>query len=232
MRLSCALLLRPRRHWLPVVALAGVLLSVRPAVADLIVSVQSVTGVSVGSTGETFQVNLTNTAGSAAVALGGFSFGLSVSDSHIVLTQVDVSTTNPYIFAGHSLFGPIISNPAGGQSIVANDLYDVPDSGILLAGGSTVGLGDVVFNVLGSATPGAVSSITLDPFATSLTEFAGNDVPITTLSYGSITVAGTTATPEPPGIVLVVSFLAICLLSYMGWRWRCGGSGLFSQSVA
>jgi hypothetical protein len=206
------------------------LLTARPAAADLIVSVQSVTGVPVGATGETFQVNLTNTAGSAAVALGGFSLGLSVSDPNIVLTQVDISTTNPYVFAGHSLFGPIISNPAGGQSIVAGDLYDVPNSGILLAGGSTVGLGDVVFNVLGSATAGAVITITLDPFATSLTDFAGNGVPITSLTDGSITLASSAATPEPPAIVLVVSFLGTCLLGHVGWRLRRGKAGLVSQT--
>jgi hypothetical protein len=221
-----------RRHWLPVVALAGVLLSARPAAADLIVSVQSVTGVAVGSTGQTLQVNLTNTAGSSAVSLGGFSFGLSVSDSHIVFTQADVFTVKPYIFAGHSLFGPIISNAGSGQSLVASDFYDVANSGISLAGGTTVGLGDVVFNVLASAAPGAVFNVTLDPFSTSLADFAGNNVPITTLSNGSITTAGAPTVPEPPTLVLVVAFLATCLVVHVGWRLRGGRSGLVSQTTA
>src|SRR5438552_826527 len=83
------------------------LLMSRSANAALVISAQSTTAAA-GSTGNSFDVFLTNT-GPSSVTLGGFSFELQVGPN-ITITSVNISTSvAPYIFGGHSLFGPVIS---------------------------------------------------------------------------------------------------------------------------
>ena len=114
------------------------------ASADLIVSAEAVSA-SAGSTKNDLQVTLTNT-GPSDVVIGAFSFGISVNSTDITFQDALTSTTPAYIFAGHSLFGPSIATSTG-QSLVASDEYDIFGSGATVAAGSTVGLGDVKFDV-------------------------------------------------------------------------------------
>jgi hypothetical protein len=191
-----------RRHLVvPFAVMAAAALFAGSASADLIVTVQDVT-VPSGSTNNALEVTLTNTGG-AAVALGGFSFGLSTANTDITFTAADINTSPAYIFAGHSLFGPVISTtpPPNGQVVIASDSYDVPNSGIMLASGATVGLGRVLFDVSPSAAAGVFPVVLTGFPTTSLNDFVGNDVPVTSLKNGSITISS--AVPEPASLSLV-----------------------------
>ncbi len=182
-------------------------LSASSARAGLIVTAKNGTG-AVGSTGNAFDVILTNT-GPSAVSLGGFSFGLTTANSNITFTQANVSTTTPYIFPGaNSLFGPVISTtpPPAGQTVIASDLGI---SGVSLGVGNSVGLGHVLFDVSAGAANGTFP-VTLTPFpTTSLSDPNGNDVPVTSLVNGSITITGGTnggggtGVPEPSTLLML-----------------------------
>jgi hypothetical protein len=177
-----------------------------PARADLVVTVQSV-AVDAGSTNDALDVTLTNT-GTGSVDIGGFSFGLSTS-LPITFTSATISTTlAPYIFAGDSLFGPIISTvpPPSGQSLMASDNYDIALSGITLASGATVGLGHVIFDAGLGIYPVAVNLMDF-PF-TSLSDLSGADVPITRLVNGTISLRGNSV-PEPSTLALTVLGVAL-----------------------
>jgi hypothetical protein len=185
--------------WL--VAVGTLLFASVPARADLIVAAGSTT-VAPGSTGNTVDVTLMNT-GPAAVTVGGFSFGLSTGSAGISFTQANISTAAaPYVFAGHSAFGPIISTSIG-ASLGASDLYDIAGMGVTVGAGQTVGLGHVLFDVA-PGTPGGAVTLTVLPFpTTSLSDPAGNNIPITSLANGTITVTGLpTAVPEPTALLL------------------------------
>jgi hypothetical protein len=188
---------------------AGMLLfAAAPAQAALILAVQSVSAAA-GSTGNAFDVTLQNT-GPSAVTIGGDSFGLMVGSPNITFTSATTATTlAPYIFDGQSLFGPTISFTPPGQTIQAADLFATFGSGVSVGAGVTVGLGHVFFNVAPGTTPGPYT-VTVLPFPTTgLTDPNGNNIPINTLSNGTITVTpGTTAAvPEP----------ATLLLAGLGW---------------
>ena len=124
-------------------------------------TVESVTATA-GSMDNTLNVTLTNT-GPTAVTIGGFAFEIS-GGSGVTFTSVDISTTPTYIFAGNSGFGPDISNQPPnlpGNMLAALDFYATFGSGTTLASGSTVGMGDVHFNLASTAT-GPIS-ITFSP---------------------------------------------------------------------
>jgi hypothetical protein len=156
------------------------------------------------------------------VTVGGFAFQISVGlSSALTFTAVDTSTTPSYIFAGHSTFGPDISNQPPnlpGKTLAAEDNYNVALSGISLAAGSTVGLGDVHFN-LSTAASGSIL-ITLAAFPlTNFADASGHDITTsvgTVLSNGTVTV-GSTTVPEPSSLAMTGTFLAIGL-GY--WRRR------------
>jgi len=174
------------------------LLAPSPSRADLIVTFRSVT-VAANSTGNTTDVILTNS-GPAAVTVGGFSFQIRATAAGINFTAATIDTTSaPYIFNGHSLFGPTI-NTTSGATLIASDDYDVAGSGVMVAAGATVGLGHVSFNV-GTES----GSVTFGPYpATSLADASGNNIPITTLIGGTITV---TSVPEPSSLAGLLSAL-------------------------
>ena len=186
------------RRWVVAVAVAvAALLSSAPARASLILNVSSVT-VASGSTGDSFDVTLTNTGPGASPAIGSFSFALS-SSTQINFTGVTIATSSaPYIFDGLGLFGPNITTSAGPGTVSASDAFSVIGSGTTLGAGATVGLGQVVFN----AGAAGVYTVTVLPFpATSLSDTSfpvpGN-IPITTLNGGTITVPPTGGeVPEP-----------------------------------
>lgn len=176
--------------------------------ADIVLSIQSVT-VSAGSSGNGLDVELTNT-GPSALAIGGFSFGITTPNSSISFTDANVSTSAPYIFFADSLFGPDIAT-ATGQSLIASDVFDVPFGGASLASGSTVGLGHLSFDVTAGAAPGLFPVTALAFPVTSLADANGNDVPIQTLSPGTITIQAATV-PEPSSLPLLATGIALLII--------------------
>ncbi len=184
----------------------------RPAQADIMVSADPVT-VTAGSTGNQFDVFLTND-GPGAITVAGFSFGISVANPFISFTAATASTALPYIFGANSDFGPdlIVSNT--GQSLLASDLYAIQNAGATIGAGSTVGLGRISFDVLAGATPGMISvTFASSPGTTSLSDPGENDITIATLTSGSLTIAGTTPVPEPSGIALLFGVFLLILSS-------------------
>jgi hypothetical protein len=190
---------RRRLPILPLAALA-VVLAAGPARAGLVVSAESVP-----ASAGVFDVILTNTGGSA-VGISGFSFEVNVDSAQVTFTDATTATTDPYIFAGTSLFGPDITRNItnGGETL---DALDISFGGNQSVGaGQSVGLGHVFFSVSGTLPGPATVSFTAYP-ATGLADSGGNNVPIDTLTSGTISPAGTV--PEPSTLVLATTALAL-----------------------
>jgi hypothetical protein len=179
--------------------------------AALIVLAPSISDVT-GSSG-TFDVVLLNT-GAAAVSIGGFSFGVSTSNPGITFTLATISTASTYIFAGDSLNGPNIDTSTG-TALVASDNPFIASS-YAVGSGAAAGLGHVSYSISGGAATGTFA-ITLSPAATSLSDAAGSNIPITALTDGSINV---TAAPEPStlGLAGALALLACVVLKRMSTR--------------
>jgi hypothetical protein len=187
------------------IARAAVILSVQPATA------------AAGSSGNAFDVDLTNS-GPASLTVGSFSFGIVTANFNISFTDANTSTTDPYIFAGHSLFGPDLSGPTSGQSLSASDLYAIPGSGFTLGAGRTVGLGHVLFDVSPSSTAGTFP-VSLDVFpVTILSDPSGNSISIASLVPGEITITGGMAVPEPSSLLLFLT--GAMLIAGLGLRYQ------------
>jgi hypothetical protein len=185
--------------------------------ASLILSVQSAT-VAAGSSGNGFDVQLSNS-GPSAVTIAGFSFGILTANTNISFRDANISTSAPYIFGSNSLFGPDLTGPTSGQSLSTSDIFAIPLAGATLGAGITVGLGHVLFDVSPAAAVGT-SLVTLAGFpVSSLSDAAGNNVVIQTLSSGQITITGT-GVPEPSTLATVLAGIALILGH--GGRWRKG----------
>jgi hypothetical protein len=192
------------RHWVPLVTACVALFACGSARADLIIAAQNVV-VSAGTTGASLDVTLTNT-GPGAVGIGGFAFELTVGNSLITFTDVTTATASPYIFDGLGLFGPSLGIVVTGQDILASDLFSVIGAGTTLGAGVTVGLGHLLFDV-SILAPSSFNPVTIVAFpATSLADLNQNDVPITALVGGSITLR---SVPEPASLLLVGSGLVL-----------------------
>lgn len=189
--------------------------------AALIISVGKVTALA-GSTNQVLSIDLQNT-GPAAVAVNSMSFQISTA-AGVTFTQADISTMDaPYIFAGDSLFGPIISTTSGGQILTASDLFDIPGGSAAIAAGATLGLGDVLFDV-DPAASGGVFAVNLSSAGTSLADVSGNIIP-STLVNGQIQINTMSAVPEPSAFAPVGLFLAVVVASRfrrLGSRWLLG----------
>jgi hypothetical protein len=202
------------RSWRKIlsVAVAGLLLDIAvPAHAGIIVSMQDVSA-KAGTSGNTFEVDVTNTG--AAVDIAAFSFEISVpASSGITFTGADINTSvNPYIFAGNSFFGPNIATATG----TTLDASDIAVSGSTSLGtNSTLALGRVSFDVAGSAPNGPVTVSFTDFPATSLTGPNVNNIPIDTLNNGTITILKG-AIPEPSSLVSAT-------LGFLGAAWLIRG---------
>jgi len=115
---------------------------------------------------------------------------------------------NPYIFDVADSFDNLISTPLSSSvtstDIIGADAWVGMSSGFVLGAGSTVGLGEVYFNVDPAAALGpytvAFTNVNTD---TSFSDPGGNYIPITTASSGTISVVA----PEPA----TVSMMAIAL---------------------
>lgn len=188
------MILSRRVQILPVL-LASALLTAPLARADLVISVASAT-VNPGTVNDALDVSLLNN-GPAAVTIGAFSFGVSVTDPDITFIGATTSTGTSYIFAGDSLFGPGIGTAAG-QSLTASDVFDIIGSGAIVAAGGSVGLGHVLFDVAPNAA-GGVFAVSLSAPQSSLADPSSANIPINSLVNGQISIAAQ-GVPEPPPI--------------------------------
>ena len=183
----------------------ALLLAPVSARADLLLSVDSVVALA-GSSGNSLDVELTNTG--SPVTIGGFSFGVVTPGSDISFTDANTSTALTYIFAGNSLFGPDLTGPVAGQSLSTSDVFATPGGGTTLGTGATVSLANLLFDVSAGASAG-VFPVAFEPFpVTSLSDASGNNLDISTLSAGSITIEPT-AVPEPSTLALLAGFLIL-----------------------
>lgn len=164
-----------------------------PARADIVLSIESVTGAP-GSTG-TFDVLLTNT-GPSSQNIAAFNFELTTANTDITFTDVTTGTTTAtYIFPS-SFFGPDITTNASGQTVEAGDA-DATFNGTDVGSGATFGLGSVSYSIAGGAINGEIASIDFVLSNTSLSDANFNTLDFTANS-GTITVqASTSPVPEP-----------------------------------
>jgi PEP-CTERM motif len=181
------------------IAAVGLLIPVAASAAGVTISLTPAI-VSAGSSANSFDVDLTNF-GPSSITVGGFAFGLSIANANISFTDVTISTAALYVFSGNSLFGPDLSGPSSGQTIFASDSVVVPFSGVTVNSGSTFGLGHVLFDVSAKATSG-VFAVNLAAFPlTNLSDAAGNNLNVDTLSPGQITIQ---AVPEPSSMLMLL----------------------------
>jgi len=106
---------------------AAFLLGSMSAHASILISVPSEAALA-GSTGNSFDVTLTNT-GPATVAIAGFRFQLLTTNTDITFTGGSFSTVAPYIFAGVSFdqdFSFTLDTLSGGQELDASDVSEFP----------------------------------------------------------------------------------------------------------
>jgi hypothetical protein len=202
----------PHNVWTLVLAAAG-LFAMTPARAGIILQVQNA-GAVPNSTGNTFEIDLTNT-GPSAQNIAVFTFELSVTNTNIVFDAVDtdMNTVQPYIFAGNSLdanFSLPFASLNNAQTLAAADFTN-SGGDVSVGAGATVGLGRVFFNVLNGAAPGPFT-VSVDAFpATGLSDAAGANVPFSA-SDGTITITG--VTPEPSFRLLLPAILLFGFVAY------------------
>jgi len=127
---------------------------------DILYSISGPSVVTPGETDGAFDVLITNTTGSASVDIAAFTFQATVSDTDISLNSADTSpTADPYIFAGDSfddINGFTLDVPNANippQTLTGIDLTN-DDANIVLTGGETLSLGEVLFSVAPGAAPG------------------------------------------------------------------------------
>ena len=187
----------PNRYRRLVLAAVGFVGAAALGHASVIMNLQPVSDAG-GSTGDTFDVTLTNT-GPTSISVAGFSFGLSVGTSDLSFTGVSTATTTAlYVFDGQSLFGPDISvQPPNlpGQELEAEDIFAGPLAGSTIGPGGTEGLGHVTFNLSAATPPGAIQ-ISFIGADDSLSDPNGEPIDFSTGS-GAVMVTGGVSIPEP-----------------------------------
>jgi hypothetical protein len=193
--------------------LAFGLLLASDARATAIVAAQAVTA-DAGASGS-FDVTLTNT-GPSSIVVGAFTFGISIANPDVSFTDVTTATSsNGYIFGADSTFGPDLTGPISGPSLLVSDVYDVPFSGATIASGATVGLGQVLFTISSDSPGGAFTALLLPSPVTSLSDPTGIDIVIGTLSNGTINVQ---TTPECSSLFLMLGGIPLVWLKVRSRR--------------
>lgn len=197
-----------KRSWVMLYALIT-LLGVTAARADLMLTATPVTAAP-GTVNGTFEVDVTNT-GSSSVDVSAFSFEITTASTDIAFQQSTTATTETYIFAGNSLFGPVASTNGPGQTL---DVSDVANSAFTkVDAGATFGLGEIFFNVApGAGAQTAAVDFTTDPAITNISDPTGS---LFTLAFtnGGITVTGNSGStvPEPSSWLLWTTVFAAML---------------------
>jgi hypothetical protein len=199
---------RANSKWGAVLALC--FLATLPGRAGVILTIQSAAA-NQNSTGNSFDVTLANT-GPSSVSIDAFSFGIQTANADLSFTDATTATAAPYIFGVDTLFGPDLTGATSGQSLSTSDVDSV--SQVTLAGGSTVGLGHVLFSVAAGAVPGVFAVTFISP-ATSLSDAQENAVAIDALQNGTITIASTV--PEPS---LLLPLAAVLLIGFVTHQFR------------
>ena len=172
--------------------------------ASILFAVQS-TSATPGSIGDSFDVFLTNS-GASAVNIESFTLGITTSDTDITFEDSTTSTANPYIFGSDSvavmLLSGVNSTSSPGQTLQASDLT-LSGSNVSVAGGATVGLAHVIFDVSSGAKLGSATvSFSAAPGANSLSDASATQVPINSFVSGTINVV-----PEPSSLIPVFAAL-------------------------
>lgn len=184
-------------------------LTTSAAHADFIFTVNDVSAVA-GSTGNTtLEVSLTNSGSVASPQIAAFQFQLMVQGtSGVTFADVDTLTaSHPYLFGTNTSAPPLSFDAFPNTAFTASDLYTIPNSGVSLGAGQTLGLGRVTFDVSLSAI--GLVPVTLVPnFNDSLLDPNGDPIDATYhFVNGSIRVLPVAAVPEPASLVL--AFLGI-----------------------
>jgi hypothetical protein len=185
--------------------LAALLLFSPPARADgLVISLEPGIIASGGSTGNAFDVLLTN-AGLSSVTLGAFSFGITTSDTDITFTGATTSTGAPYVFAGDSFDDingfTLYTNSLPSQTLEASDLSN-SGLGASIASGATVGVGNILFDIASGASPGSFAVTFENSPTTSLSDPRGNNLNFTA-EPGTIAITTSAPVPEPTTLLLL-----------------------------
>jgi hypothetical protein len=192
-----------------------------PAHANLNLSISAVDPAA-ESSGNSLEVLLTNTGG-AAVEISAFTFELSSSTGAIRYTEANTNLiAAPYLFDGYSAFGPIISTKTG-TTLDASDLFDDFTGGATVGPGEVVGLGHVLFDVVGAAS-GSSLEIKLTGYpATSLsgTDASGVvvDFPFATLVRQPMVISSPVAEPGG-GYLTAVGLSGMALVALRRQRQR------------
>jgi len=165
--------------------------------ATLMLTAQSVTA-NAGAVNDAFDVYLTNS-GATPVDVAAFSFEITTSSSDVTFEESTTATSLfPYIFAGNSIFGPVISTSAPGQTLDASDVAAGVGTFTVINPGSSFGLGKVFFDV----APGASAEVAPVDFNTStaLTSVLDQFGNLLTLDFsnGQITISAAARSPSPP----------------------------------
>jgi hypothetical protein len=191
-----------RWRLLPAVIAIGLLGAASSPAATLLLSLQSVLASS-PSTGNAFEVDLTNTG--SDVVVNSFSFGLTANTQFIFTSATTSTVSSTYIFdgIGNSFFGPdITTSSVGAGFIIVGDLWAGTGNGFTVGNGATVGLGEVFFTVAADVAPGPYTvSFVTDPSQTNLSDSGGVNIPISFFNSGTITVPESAA-PEPTTLAL------------------------------
>jgi hypothetical protein len=157
-----------------------------------------------GSTGNGLDVVLEAT---SALNIDAFAVEVTTTDPGITFTGATTGTAATYIFSGNSVFGPDIGTTTPpSQTFDASDLAMTPSTTMP----GTVGLAHFTFDVANDATGGPFT-ISLTALGNSLSDPNGNNVPITALDDGTITIA---SVPEPAVLDLSALALAAGLLTF------------------
>jgi hypothetical protein len=190
---------RLRRGFPALVGAAAMLLVCRPACAGLGLSASSVPAAQ-PSTGNTFDVLLTNTPGSPSVAVGTFVVEVTLGNPAVTMTGATGVTDPAYVFLNNSFDYGVSGAP--GRDLTVSDTANV--GGTTLNPGDSFLLGHVSFNV-GSPTaagPVTIHVSTETEGGSSLADPNGGTLNFTTQD-GTVTVGpATNVVPEPASLVL------------------------------
>lgn len=192
-----------------VVTLTAFIWTAAPAQADVLtVSLSPLSDVVSGSTGNGFDVLLTNTSG-PAVEVAGFFFEVVTSSSDVTFTDATTASATAYIFGADSLFGPDILGP--GSTAADLNASDLDGAGsAALAPGQVLALGRVLFDVSPTALTQTVHFNLVGFPGTSLADAAGGDIPIETLVGGQFTInAAIPPVPEPSTLLLALAVVPL-----------------------